>query len=135
MLAQAYHNNMGSLSEQYEVIKIADSTVHFQRFEKLKFQKSSGGACPRTPPSQNFLAPPAQETPDSCASGAISSKHLTLWKLQDKQGFMQETGWKDMKIRRAIHKLLLYFKIVNNLCPTYYYYCCLSYLVKEQIIL
>ena len=28
---------------------------------------------------------------------------------------MQETGWKDMKIRRAIHKLLLYFKIVNNL--------------------
>ena len=32
---------------------------------------------------------------------------------------MQETGWEDMKIRRAIDKLLLYFKIVNNICPSY----------------
>ena len=32
---------------------------------------------------------------------------------------MQEIGWEDLKTRRAIHKLLLYFKIVNNLCPSY----------------
>ena len=36
-----------------------------------------------------------------------------------KQRLMQEIGWEDLKIRRAIHKLLLYFKIVNNLCPSY----------------
>ena len=36
-----------------------------------------------------------------------------------KQRLMQEIGWKDLKTRRAIHKLLLYFKIVNNLCPSY----------------
>ena len=36
-----------------------------------------------------------------------------------KQRLMQETGWEDMKVRRAIHKLLLYFKIVNNFCPSY----------------
>ena len=35
---------MGSLSEQHEEIKIADSTVHYQRFSKI-FR----GACPRTP--------------------------------------------------------------------------------------
>ena len=28
---------------------------------------------------------------------------------------MQEIGWEDLKTRRAIHKLLLYFKVVNNL--------------------
>ena len=32
---------------------------------------------------------------------------------------MQKPGWEDMKTRRAIHNLLLYFKIVNNLCPSY----------------
>ena len=32
---------------------------------------------------------------------------------------MQEMGWEDLKSRRAIHKLLLNFKIVNNLCPSY----------------
>ena len=31
----------------------------------------------------------------------------------------QELGWKDLKTKRAIHKLLLYFKIVNNFCPSY----------------
>ena len=36
-----------------------------------------------------------------------------------KQRLMQEIGWEDLKTRRAIHKLLLYFKIVNNLCPSY----------------
>ena len=32
---------------------------------------------------------------------------------------LQEIGWEDLKTRRAIHKLLLYFKIVNNVCPSY----------------
>ena len=36
-----------------------------------------------------------------------------------KHHLMQEIGWEDLKTRRAIHKLLLYFKILNNLCPSY----------------
>ena len=36
-----------------------------------------------------------------------------------KQRLVQETGWEDMRVSRVIHKLLLYFKIVNNLCPSY----------------
>ena len=48
MLAQADHYNMGSLRKQHERNKMADSTVHFQRSEKCKFQKISGGACPQT---------------------------------------------------------------------------------------
>ena len=36
-----------------------------------------------------------------------------------KHCLMQEIGWEDLKTRRAVHKLLLYFKIVNNLCPSY----------------
>ena len=39
MLAQAVHNDMGSLSKQHERNKMADSTVHFQRSEKCKFKK------------------------------------------------------------------------------------------------
>ena len=37
----------------------------------------------------------------------------------NKHRLMQELGWEDLKTRRAIHKLLLYFKIVNNFCPSY----------------
>ena len=37
----------------------------------------------------------------------------------NKHGLMQELGWEDLKTRRAIYKLLLYFKIVNNFCPSY----------------
>ena len=37
----------------------------------------------------------------------------------NKHRLMQEIGWEDLKARRAIHKLLLYFKIVNNHCPSY----------------
>ena len=36
-----------------------------------------------------------------------------------KHRLMQEIAWEDLKTRRAIHKLLLYFKTVNNLCPSY----------------
>ena len=35
-----------------------------------------------------------------------------------KHRLMQEAGWEDMKITRAIHKLLLFLKIVNNPCPS-----------------
>ena len=40
-------------------------------------------------------------------------------KETSKHRVMQELGWEDLKTRRAIHKLLLYFKIVNNFCPSY----------------
>ena len=30
-----------------------------------------------------------------------------------------ELGWEEMRSRRAVHKLILYYKIVNNLCPNY----------------
>ena len=45
-----------------------------------------------------------------------------------KHHLMQEIGWEDLKTRRAIYKLLLYFKIVNNLCPS-----CLTNLLPLQV--
>ena len=36
-----------------------------------------------------------------------------------KHRLMQEIRWEDLKTRKATHELLLYFKIVNNLCPSY----------------
>ena len=42
MLAQADLNDTGSLSKQHEKTKMVDSTVHFQRFKKCKFQKFPG---------------------------------------------------------------------------------------------
>ena len=30
-----------------------------------------------------------------------------------------ELGWEEMRSRRAVHKVILYYKIVNNLCPNY----------------
>ena len=50
-------------------------------------------------------------------TGAIegaSKHHLAL-----------ELGWEEMRSRRAVHKIILYCKIVNNLCPilkTYFQY-------------
>ena len=32
---------------------------------------------------------------------------------------LDELAWEDMKTRRSIHKLVLYYKIVNNLTPKY----------------
>ena len=32
---------------------------------------------------------------------------------------MVELGWQEMKVRRDIHKPICYFKIVNNLSPSY----------------
>ena len=49
MLAQADHNNMGSLSKQHERNKMADAIVHFQRSDERKFQKNFGGASPGLP--------------------------------------------------------------------------------------
>ena len=42
---------------------------------------------------------------------------------------MKETGWEDMKLRRSIHKLFFYFKIVNNLVPNY-----LKELLPSQVL-
>ena len=36
-----------------------------------------------------------------------------------RQRLMCELGWEELKTRRAIHKLTLYFKIVNNLTQQY----------------
>ena len=30
-----------------------------------------------------------------------------------------DLGWEEMRSRRAVHKAILYYKIVNNLCPNY----------------
>ena len=40
-------------------------------------------------------------------------------KRTSRQRLMCELGWEELKTRRAIHKLTLYFKIVNNLTPQY----------------
>ena len=70
---------------------------------------------------------------DACIYGCTDSESDLLEHVQyeaakivtgamkgtSKQRLMQEIGWEDLKTRRAIHKLLLYFKIVNNLCPSY----------------
>ena len=40
-------------------------------------------------------------------------------KGNSKHRLMQEIRWEDLKTRKATHELLLYFKIVNNLCPSY----------------
>ena len=36
-----------------------------------------------------------------------------------RQYLMKELGWEDMKLRRTIHKLMFYYKIVNNLVPNF----------------
>ena len=79
MLAQADHNNMGSLSKQHERNQMADSTVHFQRSEKCKFQKISGGAFPRTP-LELFGA-----------SGTRNTGHLSLWRNLQQASHALET--------------------------------------------
>ena len=40
-------------------------------------------------------------------------------KETSKHRLIQEIRWEDLKTRKATHELLLYFKIVNNLCPSY----------------
>ena len=61
--------------------------------------------------SESDLLEHAQYEAAKIATGAMkgTSKHR----------LMQEIGWEDLKTTRAIHKLLLYFKIVNNLCSSY----------------
>ena len=39
-------------------------------------------------------------------------------KVISKQRLIHETGWEDMKVRRAIREVF-YFKTVNNRCPSY----------------
>ena len=36
-----------------------------------------------------------------------------------KSRLLEELAWEDLKTRRSIHKLVLYFKIVNNFTPNY----------------
>ena len=61
-----------------------------------------------------------ERSPWACANEYEAAKIVTgAMKGTSKQRLMQEIGWEDLKTRRAIHKLLLYFKIVNNLCPSY----------------
>ena len=69
MLARADHNySMGSLSKQHEKTKLADLTVHFQRFEKCKFKKCSEGACPWTPLELLFASSSSRNTGHLCLS-------------------------------------------------------------------
>ncbi len=46
----------------------------------------------------------------------------------------QELGWESMSTRRKIHRLILYYKIVNNLSPTYLKNYFLYKSTKEQTI-
>ena len=41
---------------------------------------------------------------------------------------LEELSWEDMKTRRSMHKLVLYFKIVNSFTPNY-----LSYLLPQTV--
>ena len=91
MLAQADHNNMGSLSKQRERNKTADSTVHFQLSDKCKFKKTSGGACPRTP-LELFGA-----------SGTRNTGHLRLWRNLQQASHSLET----LKLESSECELLL----------------------------
>ena len=52
-----------------------------------------------------------------------------------KHRLMQEVEWESMSTRRKVHKLILYFKIVNNLSPIYLKNYFLYKFVKEQTIL
>ena len=36
-----------------------------------------------------------------------------------RRNLMKDLGWEDMKLRRIIHKLMFYYKIVNNFVPNY----------------
>ena len=40
-------------------------------------------------------------------------------KRTSKHRLALEFGWQEMRSRRAVHKVILYYKIVNNLCPNY----------------
>ena len=61
--------------------------------------------------SESHLLEHAQYESAKIVTGAM--------KGTNKHRLMQELGWEDLKTRRAIHKLLLYFKVVNNFCPSY----------------
>ena len=40
-------------------------------------------------------------------------------KSTSRSRLLEELSWEDMKTRRSMHKLVLYYKIVNNLTPNY----------------
>ena len=106
ILAQADHTNMGSLSKQHQKTKIADSTVHFQPFEKCKFQKISGKACPRCP--LEFLG----------ASGTRNTGHLWLWCNLQQQSHSLETvrlRVLDLCFLPVRHGCKLYSKVIHGL--------------------
>lgn len=49
-----------------------------------------------------------------------SAKVVTgAMKGTSKSRLLEELAWEDLKTRRSMHKLVLYFKIVNNLTPSY----------------
>ena len=80
-----------------------------------------------------FLVRPLMEYVDVLWDGCTESESDLLEHVQyeaakivtgamkgtSKHRLMQEIGWEDLKTIRAIHKLLLYVKIINNLCPSY----------------
>ena len=36
-----------------------------------------------------------------------------------RQRFLEQLGWEDLKTRHSVHKLVLFFKIVNKMTPSY----------------
>ena len=46
---------------------------------------------------------------------------IVTWAIKgtSEHRLMLKLGWEEMRLRRAVHKVILYYKIVNNLCPNY----------------
>ena len=82
MLAQATNNNKyaGSLSKQHEKTKMADSKVHFQRFEKCKLKKFSRGSMSPDAPRVFWHLWHKKDRSLTPLMQSPACKHLTLWK-------------------------------------------------------
>ena len=76
-----------------------------------------------------FLVRPVMEYADVVWDGCTESECDPLEHVQyetakivtgtSKHRLALELGWEEMRSRRAVHKVILYYKIVNNLCPNY----------------
>ena len=46
-------------------------------------------------------------------------RSLVLWGYYSRRRLLDVLAWEDLKIRRSMHKLILFFKIINKLTPDY----------------
>ena len=65
-------------------------------------------------------APSANVISSSMCNTSQAAKLVTsAIKGTGKHCLALEVGWKDMRSRRPVHKVILHYKIVNNVCPDY----------------